>query len=68
MSANDSLRKEITKLDTKRQQLQEALEARKKSPPNYALARLLIPVAILCTGLLITVFKLFKRNKNGRGN
>ena len=68
MSTNDSLRKEITRLDTKRQQLQEALEEQKKSPPNCALAWLLIPAAILCTGLLITVFKLFKRNKNGRGN
>ena len=68
MSTNDSLRKEIAKLDVKRQQLQEALNEQKKSPPNYALAWLLIPAAILCAGLLITVFKLFKRNKNGRGN
>lgn len=68
MTANDSLRKEITKLNAKRRQLQEALEEQKKSPPNYALAWLFIPVAILFAGLLITVLKLFKRNENGRGN
>lgn len=65
MSANDSLRKEITKLDAKRQQLQEALNEQKKSPPNYTLAWLLGSLAILCVCFLIIFLKSFKRNKNG---
>lgn len=68
MTANDSLRKEITKLNAKRRQLQEAINEQKKSPPNYVLAWLLIPVIILFAGLLIAVLKLFKRNKNVGGN
>lgn len=65
MSANDSLRKEIAKLDTKRQQLQEALEEQKRSPPNHALGWLLGSLAILYVCLLIFILKPFKRNKNG---
>ena len=65
MSANDSLRKEIAKLDTKRQQLQEALEEQKRSPLNHALGWLLGSLAALCVCLLIIVIKPFKHNKNG---
>lgn len=65
MSTNDSLRKEITKLDAKSQQLQEALEEQKKIPLNHALGWLLGALAILYVCLLIFILKPFKRNKNG---
>ncbi|WP_290380427.1 hypothetical protein [uncultured Muribaculum sp.] len=64
MATNDSLRKEITKITSKQQQLQEALKEQKKTPPNHALGWMLGSLAILCVCLLIIVLKPFKRNKN----
>ncbi len=64
MATNDSLRKEITKIASKQQQLQEALKEQKKTPPNHALGWMLGSLAILCVCLLIIVLKPFKRNKN----
>ena len=64
MATNDSLRKEITKITSKQQQLQEVLKEQKKTPPNHALGWMLGSLAILCVCLLIIVLKPFKRNKN----
>lgn len=65
MSTNDSLRKEVTKLDAKRKELQENLDKQTKPPFSHASAWLFSLLAVLCVCILIAVLKPFKRKENG---
>lgn len=65
ISTNDSLRKEITKLDASRKELQENLDKQKEMSSNCVPSQLFIAFVALSACLLIIILGTLKFKKNG---